>query len=194
MPGLIVGALLASLTYLVGRRVLPGSRGAIEGSSRGSRWISLGAALRIVASATLSYQSGSADGSTPCLVSATLAATPTPATPGQSGSRNRLAILAARANGGEGAAPHNGTQCFERAGPRRHGSAASVGEGLHGEGVIHLLVNQFISPWIAANYALTSEEKAIWEEFKARHLTEGTLVYTEGGYLALYRLPDVTER
>jgi hypothetical protein len=74
MPGLIVGALLASLTYLVGRRVLPGSRGAIEGSSRGSRWISLGAALRIVASATLSYQSGSADGSAPfALLAAPLA-------------------------------------------------------------------------------------------------------------------------
>ena len=55
MPGLIVGSLLAPLTYLFGLRVMP--------QGRGNRWVSLGAALLVVVNATLSYQSASADSS-----------------------------------------------------------------------------------------------------------------------------------
>jgi hypothetical protein len=55
MPGLILGSLLAPSTYLVGRRVLP--------QGKGNRWASLGAASLVVANATLSYQSASADSS-----------------------------------------------------------------------------------------------------------------------------------
>ncbi|MGD8902895.1 MAG: hypothetical protein PVI67_04975 [Anaerolineae bacterium] len=55
MPGLIVGSLLAPLTYLFGLRVLP--------QGRSNRWVSLGAALLVVVNATLSYQSASADSS-----------------------------------------------------------------------------------------------------------------------------------
>lgn len=55
MPGLVLGALLAPLTYLFGLRALP--RG------RGNRWVSFAAALLVAVSATLAYQSASADSS-----------------------------------------------------------------------------------------------------------------------------------
>ena len=57
LPGLIFGALLAPVTYLWGRRVLP------QGRSR--RWISLGGALLIAVNATLAYQSAGADSAAP---------------------------------------------------------------------------------------------------------------------------------
>lgn len=63
MASLVVGALLAPLTYLIGRRVLPGRPGTTLGSSKGSRSVSLGAALLIAANGMLSYQSASADSS-----------------------------------------------------------------------------------------------------------------------------------
>jgi asparagine N-glycosylation enzyme membrane subunit Stt3 len=56
MPGLILGALLVPLTYVVGRRILPG---------KGSRWVALVAALLVALNATLAYQSASADSSAP---------------------------------------------------------------------------------------------------------------------------------
>jgi hypothetical protein len=56
-PGLILGALLAPLTYRFGRRVLP------EG--RNSRWILFGAGLLIAANGTLAYQSVTADSTAP---------------------------------------------------------------------------------------------------------------------------------
>jgi len=55
MPGFILGALLAPITYLFGRRVLP--------QGKDNRWVSLGAASLVVINATLSYQSASADSS-----------------------------------------------------------------------------------------------------------------------------------
>lgn len=55
MPGLIVGALLAPLTYLFGCRALP--------QGRGKRWVSFAAALLVAVNATLAYQSASADSS-----------------------------------------------------------------------------------------------------------------------------------
>jgi hypothetical protein len=57
LPGLLLGAALASLTYIVGRRILPGNRH--------NRWIALAAALLVAINATLSYQSASADSSAP---------------------------------------------------------------------------------------------------------------------------------
>lgn len=71
----------------------------------------------------------------------------------------------------------------------RYGSAEGVLAGLRREGVSHLLVNEFIYPYIADEYPLTPEERAIWEAFAARYLTGDALVYTDGEYLALYRLP-----
>ena len=53
--GLILGSLLAPLTYLFGRRALP--RG------RSNRWVSLSAALLVAVNATLAYQSATGDGS-----------------------------------------------------------------------------------------------------------------------------------
>jgi hypothetical protein len=55
--GLILGSLLAPLTYLFGRRALP--------RAKGNRWISLGAALLIVVNGTLAYQSATASSSAP---------------------------------------------------------------------------------------------------------------------------------
>lgn len=54
-PGLILGALLAPLTYLFGRRALP--------QDSRVRWVALGAGLLVAFGATLSYQSASADSS-----------------------------------------------------------------------------------------------------------------------------------
>jgi hypothetical protein len=71
----------------------------------------------------------------------------------------------------------------------QYGSTESVVESLRREGVTHLLVNQFIYPWIAADYPISPEEKAVWEDFRARYLTDSTIVYTDGEYLALHRLP-----
>ena len=57
IPGLILGALLAPVTYLFGRRALPGGRS--------NRWVSLGAALLVAVNGTLAYQSASADSTAP---------------------------------------------------------------------------------------------------------------------------------
>lgn len=61
--------------------------------------------------------------------------------------------------------------------------------GLRREGVTHLLVNEFVSPWIVSDFPLTPEEQAGWEEFQAQYLTADAVVHAEGGYLVLYRLP-----
>ena len=97
MPGLIVGALLAPLTYLIGRRVLPGATGAAGGSSPGSRWIALGAALLIVANATLSYESASADSSAPFALLAAWALSLAVRKPGDQGGYLGAGLLAALA-------------------------------------------------------------------------------------------------
>ncbi len=65
VPGLILGALLAPLTYLVGRRSLPGGTRTPSNSRPGSRWVSLSAALLVALNATLCYQSASVDSSAP---------------------------------------------------------------------------------------------------------------------------------
>jgi len=57
LPGMILGALLAPFTYLVGRRTLPGGPR--------NRWVAFSAALLVAVNATLSYQSASADSSAP---------------------------------------------------------------------------------------------------------------------------------
>ena len=57
IPGLVLGALLAPLTYRFGRRALP------EG--RNSRWVLFGAGLLIAVNATLAYQSVTADSTAP---------------------------------------------------------------------------------------------------------------------------------
>jgi hypothetical protein len=57
LPGLILGALLVPLTYIAGRRALPGGDR--------NRWVSLAAAILVAANAALGYQSASADSSAP---------------------------------------------------------------------------------------------------------------------------------
>jgi hypothetical protein len=70
----------------------------------------------------------------------------------------------------------------------RYGSPEGVADGLAEEGFTHILVNQYIYPWITSDYPLTSEEQANWESFQARYLTTDTLVHAEDEYLELYRL------
>jgi 4-amino-4-deoxy-L-arabinose transferase-like glycosyltransferase len=72
----------------------------------------------------------------------------------------------------------------------RYGSVDGVLAGLRAEGVTHLLVNQFIYPWIVTDYPLTPEEQTLWEEFQGRYLGQDAVVYTDGEYLVLYRLPN----
>lgn len=63
LPGLLLGAMLAPLTYLAGRRVLPVENGFGPRSDKGSRWVALGAGLLIAVNAPLGSQSASAGSS-----------------------------------------------------------------------------------------------------------------------------------
>ncbi len=63
LPGVLLSALLAPLTYLFGRRALHDPRTPPGRLSRNSRWIALAAALLIAVNATLGYQAASADSS-----------------------------------------------------------------------------------------------------------------------------------
>lgn len=65
LPGLILGAMLAPFTYLLGRRALPGGKRSVAHPWKGNRWLAFGAALLVVVNASLSYQSASADSSAP---------------------------------------------------------------------------------------------------------------------------------
>jgi hypothetical protein len=65
MPGLVLGALLAPLTYLFGRRALPRDARSIQEPWAGSRWVSVAAALLVALNPTLSYQSASMDSRAP---------------------------------------------------------------------------------------------------------------------------------
>jgi hypothetical protein len=89
MPGLILGALLAPLTYLVGRRALPGDRS--------NRWVSLGAALLVTVNATLGYQSGSVDSSAPFALIAACALAVAVRRPGEQGGYLGAGLLVALA-------------------------------------------------------------------------------------------------
>jgi hypothetical protein len=71
----------------------------------------------------------------------------------------------------------------------RYGSPEAVAEGLSQEGFTHVLVNQYIYPWIISDYPLTQEERASWERFQAQYLTRDALVHAESDTLVLYRLP-----
>ena len=97
MPGLILGALLAPLTYLVGRRALPGDRGSILNSWQGSRWVSLGAGLLVAVNAPLSLQSASLDSSAPLVLLTAWALTLAVRMPGDRGGYFGAGLLAALA-------------------------------------------------------------------------------------------------
>ncbi len=89
MPGLILGALLVLLTYIVGRKSLPGGRR--------NRWVAFAAALLVAVSATLSYQSASADSSSPFALLAAWALATAVRPPGEKGSYLGTGILVALA-------------------------------------------------------------------------------------------------
>jgi hypothetical protein len=87
--------------------------------------------------------------------------------------------------------PHEPDPLFDNFSQRvaRYGSAQGVRAGLEAEGFTHLLVNEFIYPWIAADYPLTAEDQAVWHEFQARYLAKNTILYADGQYFVLCRLP-----
>jgi hypothetical protein len=73
LPGLLLGALLAPLTYLFGRRALADARKPAGSVSQKGRWIAFAAALLVAINATLGYQSASADSSAAFALLAALA-------------------------------------------------------------------------------------------------------------------------
>jgi hypothetical protein len=75
----------------------------------------------------------------------------------------------------------------------QYGSPEGVLAGLHQEGFTHILVNQYIYPWILTDYPITTQEQAAWEEFQRRFLTEERVIHKEGDFLVLYRLPATAE-
>ncbi len=85
LTGLLFGAALAPLTYIVGRRVLPGGRR--------NRWAALGAGLLIAFNATLGYQSASADSSAPFALLAAWALALALRRPGERGSYFGVGVL-----------------------------------------------------------------------------------------------------
>jgi hypothetical protein len=87
--------------------------------------------------------------------------------------------------------PHEGDVLFDNYAQRQalYGSPEAVVEGLRSEGFTHLLVNEFIYPWMIEEYPLTPEEQAGWEELRDRVLTADALVHAEEEFLYLYRLP-----
>lgn len=87
LPGLLLGALLVPLTYIVGRRSLPGGQG--------NRPVAFGAALLVAASATLGYQSAGADSSAPFALLAAWALATAVRRPGERGGYLGSGILIA---------------------------------------------------------------------------------------------------
>lgn len=97
MPGLVLGALLSPLTYLFGRRVLPGDAGSIQKPWTGSRWVSIAAALLVALNPTLSYQSASMDSSAPLALLTAWALALAVRRPGDQGGYFAAGLLAALA-------------------------------------------------------------------------------------------------
>jgi 4-amino-4-deoxy-L-arabinose transferase-like glycosyltransferase len=72
----------------------------------------------------------------------------------------------------------------------QYGSPEGVLTGLRDEGYTHILVNQFVYPWIVTDFPITPEEQAAWEEFEAQYLTDDSVIHTEEEFFSLYRLPS----
>ena len=88
--------------------------------------------------------------------------------------------------------PHDADIVFDNYAQRLalYGSPEAVVEGLRSEGFTHLLVNEFVYPWMVKDFPITPEEQAAWEEFRDQVLTADALVHAEEEILYLYRLPS----
>jgi hypothetical protein len=75
----------------------------------------------------------------------------------------------------------------------QYGSPEGVLAGLRKEGFTHILVNQYVYPWIVTDYPITGREQAAWEEFQNRFLTKDRIIHAEDDFLVLYRLSATTE-
>jgi hypothetical protein len=75
----------------------------------------------------------------------------------------------------------------------QYGSPEGVLAGLRQEGFTHILVNQYVYPWIVTDYPITPQEQAAWEEFQRRFLTDDRVIHAEGDFLVLYCLSATAE-
>jgi hypothetical protein len=71
----------------------------------------------------------------------------------------------------------------------RYGSPAEMVGGLRSEGFTHVLINDFVYPWIVRDFPITEDEQAAWEVLRADYFNDETLVHAEGEYQRIYRLP-----
>ena len=97
MPGLVLGALLTPLTYLFGRRALPGDAGSVQTPWPGSRWASLAAGLLVALNPMLSYQSTGMDSRAPLALLTAWALALAVRRPGDQGGYLAAGLLAALA-------------------------------------------------------------------------------------------------
>jgi hypothetical protein len=97
MPGLFLGSLLAPLTYLFGRRALPGDTESIQNPWAVSRWVSIAAALLVALNPMLSYQSASMDSRAPLALLTAWALALAVRRPGDQGGYFSVGLLAALA-------------------------------------------------------------------------------------------------
>jgi hypothetical protein len=71
----------------------------------------------------------------------------------------------------------------------RYGSPAGIVAGLRREGFTHVLINDYVYPWIVRDFPMTAEEKDAWDELRRDYLNDENLIHAEGDYQRIYRLP-----
>jgi len=74
----------------------------------------------------------------------------------------------------------------------RYGSPGEIVAGLRAEGFTHVLINDFVYPWIVRDFPITEEEQAAWEVLRTDYFNDETLIHAEGEYQRIYRLPAPT--
>jgi hypothetical protein len=71
----------------------------------------------------------------------------------------------------------------------RYGSPAEMVAGLRKEGFTHVLVNDYVYPWIVEGFPITPEEQAAWTVLREDYLNDAMLVHAEDDFQRIYRLP-----
>jgi len=71
----------------------------------------------------------------------------------------------------------------------RYGSPDEMVAGLRQEGFTHVLVNDYVYPWIVEGFPITPEEQAAWTVLREDYLNDAMLVHAEDDFQRIYRLP-----
>jgi hypothetical protein len=71
----------------------------------------------------------------------------------------------------------------------RHHTAEAIIAALRAEGFTHVLVNDYVFPWIVRDFPITTDEVEVWEQLRAEFLNDQSLVHVEEEYQKIYRLP-----